>query len=49
MYPRSIRDLPADALVASALQPSDPLSVSQIKKAIAVAPEPPAIAPWTTS
>jgi hypothetical protein len=37
MYPRSIRDLPADALFASALQPSDPLSVSQIRQAIAVA------------
>jgi hypothetical protein len=32
MYPRSIRDLPADALFASALQPSDPLSASQIRR-----------------
>ena len=37
MYPRSIRDLQADALFASALQPSDQLSVSQIRRAIAVA------------
>jgi hypothetical protein len=37
MYPRSIRDLQADALFASALQPSDPLSVSQIRQAAAVA------------
>jgi hypothetical protein len=37
MYPRSTRDLQADALFASALQPSDPLSVSQIRQAIAVA------------
>ena len=35
MYPRSIRDLQADALFASALQPSDQLSVSQIRRAIA--------------
>ena len=37
MYPRSIRDLRADALFASALQPSDPPSISQIRQAIAVA------------
>ena len=37
MYPRTIRDLPADALFASALQPSEPLSGSQIRQAIAVA------------
>jgi hypothetical protein len=37
MYPRSIRNLQADALFASALQPSDPLSVSPIRRAIAVA------------
>jgi hypothetical protein len=37
MYPRSIRDLQADALFASALQPGDPLGVSQIRRAIAVA------------
>jgi hypothetical protein len=37
MDPRSICDLPADALFASALQPSDALSVSQIRQAIAVA------------
>jgi hypothetical protein len=37
MYPRSIRALRADALFASALQPSDPLSVSRIRQAIAVA------------
>ena len=35
MYPRSIRALRADALFASALQPSDPLSVSRIRQAIA--------------
>jgi hypothetical protein len=37
MYPRSIRALRADALFASALQPSDPLSASRIRQAIAVA------------
>lgn len=37
MYPRSIRALQADALFASALQPSDQLSASQIRQAIAVA------------
>jgi len=37
MYPRSIRALRADALFASALQPSGPLSVSRIRQAIAVA------------
>jgi hypothetical protein len=36
MYPRSIRDLQADALFASVLQPSDPLSVDQIRQAIAM-------------
>jgi len=35
MYPRSIRDLQADALFASARQLSDPLGVSQIRHAIA--------------
>ena len=35
MYPRSIRDLEADALFASPLQPTDPLSVNQIRRAIA--------------
>jgi hypothetical protein len=35
MYPRSIRALQADALFASALQPNDPLGVSQIRQAIA--------------
>jgi hypothetical protein len=37
MYPRSIRALQADALFASALQPSDPPSVSQIRQATAAA------------
>jgi hypothetical protein len=37
MYPRGIRDLQADALFASTLQPSDPLSVGQIRQAITVA------------
>ena len=37
MYLRSIRALRADALFASALQPSDPLSVSRIRQAIALA------------
>jgi hypothetical protein len=39
MYPRSIRDLQPDALFASVLQPSDPLSASQIRQAIAAALE----------
>jgi hypothetical protein len=37
MYPRSIRDLQADALFASARQPTDPLGVSQIRHATAAA------------
>ncbi len=37
MYPRSVHALRADALFASALQRSDELSVSQIRRAIAAA------------
>ena len=37
MYPRSVHALQADALFASALQRSDELSVSQIRRAIATA------------
>ena len=37
MYPCSIRTLQADALFASALQPSDVPSISQIRRAIAAA------------
>jgi hypothetical protein len=37
MYPHNISGLQADALFASALQPSDPLSVSQIQQAITAA------------
>ena len=37
MYPRSVHALQADALFASALQRSDELSVSQIRRAIAAA------------
>ena len=37
MYPCSIRSLQADALFASALQRSDVLSMSQVRRAIAVA------------
>ena len=37
MYPCSIRSLQADALFASALQRSDVLSISQVRRAIAVA------------
>ena len=37
MYPCSIRTLQADALFASALQRSDVLRASQIRRAIAVA------------
>jgi hypothetical protein len=37
MYPCSIRTLQADALFASALQRSDVLSTSQIRRAIAAA------------
>jgi hypothetical protein len=37
MYQRSIHALQADALFASALQRSDELSISQIRRAIAVA------------
>ena len=37
MYPCSIRTLEADALFASALQCSDEPSISQIRRAIAVA------------
>jgi hypothetical protein len=37
MYPCSIRALQADALFASALQRSDVLSTSQIRRAIAAA------------
>ena len=37
MYPCSIQSLQADALFASALQRSDVLSSSQIRRAIAVA------------
>ena len=37
MYPRSVHALRADALFASALQRSDELTVSQIRRAITVA------------
>ena len=37
MYPRSVHVLQADALFASALQRSDELSVSQIRRAVAAA------------
>ena len=37
MYPRSVHALRADALFASALQRSDELSVSQIRRAVAAA------------
>jgi hypothetical protein len=37
MYPRSVRALPADALLVSALQRSDELNASQIWRAVAVA------------
>jgi hypothetical protein len=37
MYPRSVHALQADALFASTLQRGDELSVSQIRRAIAVA------------
>ena len=37
MYPRSVHALQADALFASALQRSDELTVSQIRRAITVA------------
>ena len=37
MYPRSVHALQADALFASALQRSDELSVSQIRRAVAAA------------
>ena len=37
MYPRSVRALQADALLVSALQRSDELTASQIRRAVAVA------------
>jgi len=37
MYPRSVHALQADALFASALQRSDELTVSQIRRAITAA------------
>jgi hypothetical protein len=37
MYPRSVHALQADALFASALQRSDELSLSQIRRAVAAA------------
>ena len=37
MYPRSVNALQTDALFASALQRSDELSVSQIRRAVAAA------------
>jgi hypothetical protein len=37
MYPRSVHVLQADALFASALQRSDELSLSQIRRAVAAA------------
>lgn len=37
MYPRSVRALQADALFASPLQPSDQVSASTIRQAVALA------------